>query len=231
VGDVDPAEARRLAEKYFAAMPARPLPPLLHTKEPPQDGPKLVEVESPSQPIMFVGYKRPDQYSPDDAVLDIVSGVLSSGRTGLLYKELVRDKQIALEAAADDSLPSGRYPNLFLFVLAPSSGHTIAENEKALYELLERFKSEPVDTETLARVKTKTRASLIRRLASNTGLADLLASYYSNYGDWRKLFTSLDEIDRVTAGDVQRVAKDCFVPEKRTVAYLIAPRQAAGGTQ
>jgi predicted Zn-dependent peptidase len=108
-----------------------------------------------------------------------------------------------------------------LFFVAPAAGHTTAENEKAFYEVLEKFKSQKVDAVTLARVKTKTRASLIRRLDSNSGLAGLLTANYAIYGDWRKLFTSLDELDRVTADDVQRVSKECFVPEKRTTAYLI----------
>ena len=231
VGDVNPAEAKRLAEKYFGPMPARPLPPLLHTVEPPQDGPKRAEVESPSQPLLVLGYKRPDQYSKDDPVFDIVSGILSSGRTGLLYKELVRDKQIALAAEADDTFPGGKYPNLFLFFLAPAMGHTTADNEKAFYDLLERFQSQKVDATTLARVKTKTRADLIRRLDSNSGLAGLLTAYYAAYGDWTKLFTSLDDLDKVTSDDVQRVAKQYFTPENRTVAYLIAPKRQAGGAQ
>jgi len=231
VGDVNPAEARRLAEKYFGPMPARPMPPLLHTAEPAQEGPKVVEIESPSQPLMFVGYKRPDQLSKDDPVFDIISGVLSSGRTGLLYKELVRDKQIALAAEADDTFPGGKYPNLFVFLLAPAVGHTTAENEKAFHEVLEKFKSGKVDAVTLQRVKTKTRAALIRQLDSNPGLAKLLTAYHAVYGDWRKLFTSLDELDRVTAEDVQRVANECFVPQKQTSAWLIAPKQAARGAQ
>jgi predicted Zn-dependent peptidase len=222
VGDVDPAEARRLAQKYFGPMQARPLPPLLHTIEPPQEGAKQAEVESPSQPLLFVGYKRPDQLNNEDPVFDVISGILSSGRTGLLYKDLVRDKQIALEAeVGDDTFPGGKYANLFLFFLAPAAGHTTAENEKAFYEVLEKFKSQKVDDVTLTRVKTKTRAGLIRRLDSNPGLAGLLTAYHAIYGDWRKVFTSLDELDQITADDVQRVAKECFVPEKRTVAYLV----------
>ncbi len=156
VGDVDPAEARRLAEKYFGPMQARPLPPLLHTIEPPQEGAKQAEVESPSQPLLFVGYKRPDQLNKEDPVFDVISGILSSGRTGLLYKDLVRDKQIALEAeVGDDTFPGGKYANLFLFFLAPAAGHTTAENEKAFYEVLEKFKSQKVDDMTLTRVKNQ----------------------------------------------------------------------------
>ncbi len=230
-GDVNPAEARRLAEKYFGPMPSRPLPPLLHTSEPAQEGPKQAVVQSPSQPLLVIGYKRPDEFSKEDPVFDVISSVLSSGRTGLMYKSLVRDKQIAVEAEADDTFPGGKYPNLFLFFLAPAAGHTAAENEKGFDELLEKFKAEKVDAATLARVKTKTRASLIRRLDSNSGLAGLLTEYHAVYGDWRKVFTSLDELDRITADDVQRVARECFVPEKRTVAFLAAPKAAAGGAQ
>ena len=51
-----------------------------------------------------------------------------------------------------------------------------------------------MDAETLARVKTKARAAVIRRLDSNAGLAPLLTTFYAAYGDWRKLFTSMDDI-------------------------------------
>ncbi len=228
-GDVNPAEARRLAEKYFSRLPARPLPPLITTVEPPQPGPKRAEVESPSQPIVFMGYKRPDQYDKDDPVFDVISGILASGRTGLLYRELVRDKKLSLAAISAASFPGSKYPNLFVFLLAPAIGHNVDDNLKAFYELLDRFKNEKVDQETLARVKTKTRAGLIRQLDSNSGLASLLTNYYANYGDWRKLFTSIDDIDKVTADDVQRVAKKYFVNDSRTVVFTVAPARQQGG--
>jgi predicted Zn-dependent peptidase len=88
-------------------------------------------------------------------------------------------------------------------------------------------KTTKVDDETLQRVKTKLRAALIRKLGSNTGLAVELCSYYVNYGDWRKLFTELAEYDKVTAEDVQRVAKTYLVPEHLTVAYTFVPEGGA----
>ena len=50
----------------------------------------------------------------------------------------------------------------------------------------------------------------------------MLATYYANYGDWRKLFTSIDDIDKVTADDVQRVAKQYFTPQNRTIGLIYA---------
>ncbi|MCU1272622.1 MAG: peptidase domain protein [Bryobacterales bacterium] len=223
VGDVDPKQARVLAEKYFTRLPAGPLPPLIHTVEPPQGGPRLAQVESASQPFEVIAYKRPDQYDKDDPVFDVASSLLAGGRTGIIYKEMVRDKQISLAAGASASFPAAKYPHLFLFYVFPSLGHTVQDNEQVLNQILDHFKKEKVDAEALARVKTKTRASLIHRLDSNSGLAELLTSYYVNYGDWRKLFTSLDDIDKVTADDVQRIARKYFVNNTRTVAFDFQP--------
>ena len=225
-GDVDPKECKRLADKYFSVIPAGPLPSGPRTVEPPQSGEKRVKVESPSQPIEIIAYKRPDQLDADDPAFDVMSEILSGGRTGLLYQELVRDKKIALEAASQANFPGGKYPNLFLFLLVPNLGRSLEENEKACYEIIEKLKQKTVDEATLKRVKTKVRADLIRRLDSNSGMASELTSYYVNYGDWRKLFTAIDEIDKVTAQDVQRVAKQYLIPETRTVAYTVAPAEA-----
>jgi predicted Zn-dependent peptidase len=132
-----------------------------------------------------------------------------------------------LQAQAAATFPDGRYANLFVFLLVPAFGHTVDENQKALDDLLVRFESQKVDAETLARVKTKVRAGLIRRLASNAGLASMLTAYYGSYGDWRKLFTSLDDLNKVTADDVQRVALKYFDPASRTVAYTVSNAPAA----
>jgi predicted Zn-dependent peptidase len=155
--------------------------------------------------------------------------VLSGGRTGLIYKDLVRDKQIALGAGSQSSFPSGRYPPLFLFFVAPSTGHSVEENEKALYEVIEHVKKEKIDDVTLARVKLKLRAALIRKLDSNPGLASELCTYSVNYGDWKKLFTELEDYNRVTVDDVQRVAKTYLITATRTVGYTYVP--AEGGSK
>jgi predicted Zn-dependent peptidase len=227
-GDVNPAEARKMAERYFGRLPKAPQPPMVRTVEPKQEGEKRVKVEVAAQPFLAIAYKRPSQYSPDDAALDVLSDVLSDGRTGIIYKEMVRDKKIALGAGSQDGFPSGKYPSLFLFFVVPSQGHSLDENEKALYSIIERVKKDKVDDAAIARVKTKLRAALIRKLDSNSGLAGELCNYYANFGDWRRLFTELEDYDKVTAADVQRVAQKYLIESSRTVAYTEAPAEGAG---
>src|ERR1700731_4133163 len=143
-GDVDPKECRRLADKYFSILPSGPLPSGPRTVKPPQEGEKRVAVESPSQPLLAIAYKRPNQLDKDDPGFDVLGDILAGGRTGLLYKELVRDKKISLAAFAQPTFPGGKYPNLFLFFVVPNLGHTVEENEKACYEAIERLKKDTV---------------------------------------------------------------------------------------
>jgi predicted Zn-dependent peptidase len=225
-GDVDPKQVRALAEKYFGPWKGGPPPEPIRTIEPPQEGEKRIAVAAQSQPLMMIGWHRPNELSPDDAPLEVLDDILSGGRTSIFYKELIRDRQLALAAVAESTFPGGKYPSLFLVLIAPNRGKTLEECEKAVYDIIDRLKTKPVDQATLDRVKTKIRADLIRKLNSNSGLAAELATYHAVYGDWRKLFTSLQDIEKVTAADVQRVARTYFTKANRTVAWTESPDPA-----
>ena len=226
VGDVNPGEARRMAEKYFGAWPAKPLPPFVRAQEPPQPGPRSVVVEAGTAPIALVGYKRPNQFDRDDAAFDVLQLILSHGKTGLLYRELVTDKHLAQRVDATATFPGGLYPNLFLLAMVAAQGHTIEENQKALDDFLLRLKQQRLDQATIARAKAQARLLLINRLASNAGMASILTTYHGSYGSWRKLFTAADDLNKVTAEDIQRVLIRYFVPAGRTTAYTVLPGQS-----
>jgi predicted Zn-dependent peptidase len=173
-----------------------------------------------------VGYKRPSQYDKDDIALDLIQILLSHGRTGMLYSVLVQEKRLSQQAGAVATNPDGRYPNLFVFVLSPAQGRTVEENQRALEDLLQRFKSTPPDAQLLARAKTQARGNVVRRMTSNSELAHLLTFVSVNYGDWRKLFTTLDDLDQVKAEDVQRAANRYFVATGRTTVFTVLPGQS-----
>jgi predicted Zn-dependent peptidase len=68
--------------------------------------------------------------------------------------------------------------------------------------------------------KTRTKADLIRGLASNQGLAQQLAIYQTRYGDWRELFRYLEKVDKVQKADIRRVANKVFTDSNRTVGSI-----------
>jgi predicted Zn-dependent peptidase len=125
------------------------------------------------------------------------------------------------------SFPSAKFPNLFVLFGLPNAGHSVGELEKGMYAVMDRLKTGKVDEATLDRVKTKVRAGLIRQLDSNSGLAAQLPAYEVTYGDWRMMFQGIELIEKVSAEDVQRVARQYFVPEHRTVVYNEAAKGAA----
>jgi len=225
VGDVDPAGAQHLAERYFGPIPTRASARSMDLQETPQAGPKTVAIWSDSQPLLMIGYKRPAETHRDDPALDIAATILGDPRTGWLHKELVEERRIAQNVEAVANFPSGRYVSLFMLSAVPENGRSVEENRKAIDELVARLQSKPVDAETLARAKNILRAKFIRMLGSNRELAALLPLVYANYGDWRKLFAIVDEYGRLSAEDIQRVAAQYFVPTGRTTAYLTGPQE------
>jgi predicted Zn-dependent peptidase len=228
VGDVNPAEAWPVIEKYFGRLPKAPEPEPLRTVEPPQIGERVVTIHETSQPIYLEGYHRPAATHPDSAIYDVISMLMSSGRTSRLYKSLVRDKKIAAAAAGFNGFPGEKYPNLFTFYGVTTPGHTPTEIAEAIGVEVERLKTEDVPAEELQSVKTRVKAGLLRGLTGNSGLSQQLASYQTLHGDWRELFREVERIDKVTAADVKRVANETFKPNNRTVAKI---ESTAGGAK
>jgi predicted Zn-dependent peptidase len=220
VGDVKPEEAIPIIDSYFGRIPAGPKPDALRTVEPPQTAEKSVMLSDPAQPAYMEGYHRPDVNSPDDPIYDVISDVLSTGRTARLYRDLVRDKKIAANAGVFDGFPGSKYPTLFVVRAIPSPGHTNAEVQTAIRQQLDRIKAEPLTDDELKMVKTRAKADLIRSLDSNQGLARQLAVTQARKGDWREMFRYIDQLEHVTKDDVMRVAQATFVATNRTVGTI-----------
>jgi predicted Zn-dependent peptidase len=228
VGDVNPSEAWPMIERYFGGLPKAPKPPALRTVEPPQIAERMVILREQSQPLYMEGYHRPAATHPDNATYDVISMLMSSGRTSRLYRSLVRDKKIAAGAAGFNGFPGEKYPSVFTFYGVTTPGHTPDEVAAGIQAEIERLKTEDVPADELQSVKTRVKAGLVRGLADNSGLALNLASYQTLYGDWRELFREVDRIDKVTAADVKRVAASTFTQPNRTVAKLeSAPKKDA----
>jgi predicted Zn-dependent peptidase len=228
VGDVDPAEARRLAARYFGPLPRRPAPDRIATVEPPQLGERRVTLVEQAQPFVFVGYHRPSAYDASDPAFQVLTDVLASGRTSRLYRALVAS-ELALDADVLPAFPGEKYPSLFVVYGVPNRGVDPRTVEAALTDVLAAVVEEGVTEEELERARTRARAGLVGGLESNLGLAVALAEAEALTGDWRSLFRELDAIEAVTAEDVRRVAAETFVPTNRTVATLRTDDAVDGG--
>jgi predicted Zn-dependent peptidase len=221
VGDINPREVIALIEQTFGKIPPAPSPPPLVTVEPEQRGERRVEVEFDAEPAIVIGYHKPTLRHPDDDVFDVIDALLSEGLTSRLHQKLVRDKRLAASVGSDASHPGVRAPNLFVVTATPLAPHTTGEVEAAIYEEIERLKREPVSHKELEKVLNNLDADLVRGLRSNSGLASQLALYQALAGDWQYILTSRDNIAKVTAADVQRVATQYLTKSNRTVAVLV----------
>ncbi|MFH1336372.1 MAG: pitrilysin family protein [Candidatus Zixiibacteriota bacterium] len=221
VGDVNPQEVITLAEKYFGTIPKGEYPPPVRTKEPEQLGEKRVEVEDKSQPILVVGYHRPNVNDPDDPAFNAIADYLGGGRTSQLYKILVKEKKIAVAVGVIPTLPGEKYPSLIAIYAVPAKDHTNRECEDMIYQEIEKIKTDTVSTSDLAAIKTRAKVNFLKQLKSNLGMAIQLTSYQAISGDWRNLFDQLDLINEVTASDIERVANQYLKKSNRTVAELV----------
>ena len=222
-GDVYPEEVQELAQTYFGRFEAQAKPKAVTKVEPPQTETKEVTVNFPSQPWYLEGYHIPALSDSDYPVYEVISELLSSGRTSRLYKSLVEEQQVALSAQGFSGFPGNKYPNLMLVYALTSPGTSVDELAAALRAEIERLKTEPVTPAELEQVKTQLKAGLLRTLDSNMGMARLLAEYQAKTGDWRNMFEELKKLEAITPEDIQRVAQKTFTEENRTVGRLLPP--------
>lgn len=220
-GDVDPEEVREMAETYFGDLKAGPQAPPVYTKEPEQRGERRFTIEGQSQPFLLMGYHTVAQEHPDAKALQLLGSIISSGRTSRLYKRLVEDEQLALGVEAINGFPGTKYETMFVTLGIPNRGISVDTLETAILEEIQKVKNGDLTQEELERVRTNARASLVRSLDSNSGLAQALASAEGQQGDWRKVFTDLEELNEVTLEDLQRVAKTYFTKSNLTVGAII----------
>ena len=167
VGDLDPDQVMPVVERYFGQLSAKPKPTELTTVEPQQNSVREVKLHDQAQPIYVEGYHRPSYLDPDDAVYDAIGDVMSNGRTSRMFRSLVRDQKIAADAGGFSGFPGNKYAHLFAFYGVPLPGHTNQEIQKSIQEEIIKLKTQDVSDEELQMFKTRTKADLIRGLASN----------------------------------------------------------------
>ena len=218
VGDVKVAEVRPLLERYFGRIPRGPKdPPPVVTLEPKQLGEKRYNAEAETSPTVRISWHGVPFVHRDFSVLDVLTDVLS-GRTGRLYKGLVIGKQLANEVSA--SVDSKKYAGVIQVEAVAKDGKEPSTVEQALYDEIDKLKNEPVPAEELQKVKNQAKANAYRRLSAPFSIAVQLL-FYDGLGDWRYINTYADQVEAVTAADLQRAAGQYFTRENRTVGVFL----------
>lgn len=220
VGDISPAETYDIIKRYFGGIPRRRLPISPLTQEPPQKGEKRIETVYDASPQIIIGYHKPTLPSFDDYVFDVIESILSRGRTSRLFRTLVEGKGIAESVSTANGIPGARFSNLFAIFARPRYPHTNAELEDAIYNEIEKLKTEPVTEKEMERTKNRLKADILRSLDSNAGLAGMLSYYEAVAGDFRYVTRRIEVIDKVTPEDIMRTAKKYLDQKNRTVATL-----------
>ncbi len=219
-GKQNPEETFALVEKYFGKLEGKDNGGDIPVKEPARRGEARVDYVFDANPFLFIGWAKPTFHSPDDAVCDLIAGLLADGKTSRLYRSLVIDKKLASSVDAWADFPGARYDNIFVIAAEPRHPHTAQELESAIYEEIELMKTEITDEE-IARVISREEASFIFDLASNKGVANTLNYYQTVYGDWQYALRYLEAIRTVTPARVKEVLAKYFVKENRTVGTLV----------
>ncbi len=228
VGDVDIEQVRKMAKKYFGPIKAQEPPKPVETREPEQRGERRVVVEHDANPALKIGWHKPVYPDPDAVVFDVITSVLSGGRTTRLYKSIYEEQQLTARPPAAYTGPGDRYDNLMIVSAQPRHPHTLEDVEQAIYVEIEKLKTEPVEERELQRIKNQIDADQVRRLGSNLGIAFTILMGEIYMGDYKAMFRHLDMIKEVTAEDVMRVSEKNLTERNRTVGWRIQVEKEEG---
>jgi zinc protease len=227
-GDFDEKQTRAWIEKYFGGIAkgadiVRP-----NTPEPKLDSEIRKTYEEPGIPLprlAMVWHSSP-QYSPDEAPLDILASILSSGRGSRLQGDLLYGKELVQQIGAGNS--TSEIAGLFQITATARPGKSLDDIEKDINAHIERLKAEPPTAEEMTRALNVREAGAIFGLQTVFGKGAAIAGYtgYLNKPDYFQ--ADIDRYRKVTPADVQRVAKQYLTANRLVMSYVPAKAQPTG---
>jgi len=240
-GDVEHQAVFALAEKHYGRLAGRALPTRKQPIEPAQEGPRRITVKAPAElPVLIMGYKAPILRDIDTDsepyALEILSSILDGHEAARFNKKLVREDKIALAIGIDyDSTARG--PGMFYLHGSPSEGKSAADLEAALRTEIAHIQKDGVSEAELRRAKAQLLASQVFKLDSMFGQAMEIGQIESVGLSYRKLDRMLEKLQKVTAAEVQGVARKYLTDDTLTVGVLDPqpidgkPRRPAAATR
>jgi zinc protease len=226
IGGVSAADALALVDRHFGAIPKAPAPPEAPTtREPAQVGQRRVLLRQEAQlGTVVLAWKAPHGLHEDADALALLALALGTGKSSRLYRALV-DTGLGVFSGA--SFPRLHDPGLFVAYAQPAPGHAHAAIEAALLDAVGTLARDGVSDAEMARVQGLLRAhEAFARDGAFSAAAQLNEAIAA--GDWRLFATALDRAARVTAEDLQRVARTYLHEDALTVGWHVTEVRGAG---
>ena len=216
IGDIEISEVLSLVKKYFGinSRSKNPIPEML-MKEPAQSGSRKVTVTRASEPsTLGMAFKIPEALHEDTHALQVLSSLLSAGKSSVLHRKLV-DHGFATNVQTL-AFPT-RDPGLFTIYVSLAPGVEHSEVEKLLLDTIAELK-QSVDAKNVERAKKLLKTEVA--FARDGSFA--LASYINEaiaLGDWKYFIEFMKKIEKVTPTDIKRVLEKYFVESQNTTGY------------
>jgi zinc protease len=222
-GDIDVAQTRAWVEKYFGEIPSRPTPEIPEPPEVDLAEVKLLfhEDNFARLPLLTMAWPTVPMYHPDSYALNVLSRLLTDGKSTPFYEVLVEEDEVAPAVRMFNS--SQEVAGRVTLSIRAFAGTDLDEVRTSVGRAFERFETEGIPPEELERVKAGTETAFYRGLSSALGKAFQIAQYAIFAGTPDFVQEDLQRTLAVTAEDVLRVY-GTYVNDKPFVATSFVPR-------
>jgi zinc protease len=223
-GDIDMAEARRLAEKWFADVPRGAPPQPLTAQAPVITATKRIMLEDRVQlPRLYMTWVTTGAYQEGDAELTALARLLAGGKNSRLFKRLVYELQIADDVSAFQS--GYKLGGEFQVTATARRGTTLAELERVILEEIEKVKAELPEARELERIVNQYEVAFLERLERVSAKADQLNAYLFYTGTPDYFNQDIERFRRLAPQDLSTAARRYLDPNRRVVLSIV-PRGA-----
>ncbi|HWJ21342.1 MAG TPA: pitrilysin family protein [Gemmatimonadaceae bacterium] len=222
-GDFQPAEAKRLVERYYGAIPRVDAPPPVACTQQFNRGHKTLRYvdAKATLPAVIETYLIPEYKSDDWPALDLLSTILGQGESSRLNVRLGREAKATVAAQAYAGLGPRRGPNLFLLFGIANQGVAIDSVDRLLVAEAARVAADGVTEAELTKAKNAYRASTIEERQQALNVAEALHTADMFLGSVDAVNTLLDRYMKVTAADIKRVASTYLRPDNSLVITIV----------
>ncbi|NVK52885.1 MAG: insulinase family protein [Flavobacteriaceae bacterium] len=216
-GDFKKPQAKQWIKAYFGAIPKRTLPERITIVEPERTQEKRVkEYDANIQiPAFILAYKTPSMRAREAKVLDVISTILSNGKSSRLYKKMVDTKKEALQVGSF-SRPLKDY-SVYSILALPLGKTSLATLEKSMDEEILKLQTELVSDQELQKVRNIFENNFVNSNSNIQGIANTLARNYLLVGDTNRINKELEIINSITKEEIRTVAKKYLAKSRRVV--------------